>query len=210
MLIWKNFIRSISLVLLTTMQLFLTSCKHSLAKSKVDKWFYDLPVYERPNIIVAKLLADSRFHLITAPDTLKNTYVYKAFIKKENIPPLIGQPDSATIDFTATKVYSERRLPGKGANFTEIKLLQIDYYFTDTVKIENLYQKSYKDLRTVASSEHDVSESFNGVEDGIGKNIIYVKNNSGSQVLSIIKKTYQSGTKILRLTFMFGDYYKDR
>jgi len=201
--------RFITLLLLTAMQLFLTNCNRSLPKNKIDKWFYGLPAYERSNVIVAKLLADDRFQLITLPDTLKNTYVYKAFIKRQDIPSFIGQPDSGIIDFTMVKSYLGKKSEEKSDNFTEVKLLEIEYFFSDSVKIETLYEKSYKDLKTMMNDDHDISTSFNGIQDGVGKDIIYVKNISGSQVIYIIKKTYQSGLKSLELTFKFGDNYKN-
>ena len=175
------------------------SCNISMKQDQINKWFYGLPVYDNGNEIVKQLLSDNRFIIEEVPDTTNYSYIYRARINKQYQSTGI-YPDSSVIEFT----YADYKTKNH-TNIPIVKLLTVNYFFSNSKDIENLYETSYSDLKSIFNSSHDVSETLNDKPYAIGKEIIYLKSGNKSQKLQILKTEHINGTKSLELRLLFGD-----
>lgn len=182
-----------------------SSCYSRLKNENLKTWLYDVPIYENVSNIRSELISDNRFFQQESTDTTKQWYMYAGTIQKPYLPKGTKQPDSAKIEFSYFHFDTSVNKSEDRLDVTIVKLLQVDYFYTNTDDIEKMFTIAYKDFKQPFVEGHDVTTEQDGKEISAGKNIAYQHSKDFSQDLEVTKRTHSNGAKSVRIILKIGE-----
>jgi hypothetical protein len=80
-------------------------------------------------------------------------------------------------------------------NTSLVKILGVEYFFTNQNSIDALFSECYKDLANFKTRSHDISREMENVMSVIGKEIIFYDNGYKSEKIWLMKKTIRTVSK---------------
>jgi len=167
---------------------------------------YNIPTQLSSSQIRNYLLADERFENRQSNDTINSAFfeaTYWGRILRIELPNS-SKVDSSSIELTfglgTVSVFNEKTKTYSG----RYKILNFEYFFSDSMEISKLFDWAKKDFE-IGASKIDFTRYNSSTSYGDGVTITYINNRKKFRQIELFKTFYDNGTNGLLIKYQTND-----